>query len=134
MVNQAKSSNSFGSFVALAVVLGIGIWIWHDWMDSETRVLPVHMRANAWIAGEYQTCFSVGKGPDNADREFSQDIADMLVLDCDANGTNESHDLQVKFTKPFSSNIGEKEHRTWNCQRQQSSDGTTLNCQLKEPN
>jgi hypothetical protein len=132
MINQAKSSNSFGSFVALAFVLGIGIVMWHAWKDSETRALPVHMRANSWLAGEYKICFSVGKGPDNADREFSQDIADMISLDCDAEETNETHELQVKFTKSLLSNDGEKEKQTWNCQRQQSSDGTTLNCRLKE--
>jgi hypothetical protein len=121
----------FKVVAGIAVFVVIAVLLLHSWLDSETRVLPVHMRANGWIVGEYRTCFSLGKGPDDSDQQFSHDIADMLFLDCDGNETSESHDLDVKFTKPLFSDEGEKKQRTWNCQRKQSDEGVaSLECNL----
>lgn len=132
IVPKKNDSNAAGGIIALVIVAAIGLYAWHGWADTETRVLPVSMHANSWIAGEYRTCVSLGKGPDDVDREFSHDIADMLLLDCTGDDTSESHDLQVKFTKPIFTDDGEKKQRMWNCQRQQSGSGTSLDCQLKK--
>jgi hypothetical protein len=126
-----KNDDAGGVIVTLLVIVVGGAFALHTWLDSKTRILPVHMRANGWIVGEYQTCVSLGK--ENPTEEYSQTIADLVFLDCGEKETSESHDLEVKFAKPWFSDVAEKKEHIWNCQRKQSDGGvTSLECDLKD--
>jgi hypothetical protein len=126
-----KNDDAGGVVVALLVIVIGGAFALHAWLDSKTRILPVQMQANSWIVGEYQTCISLGK--ENPTGEYDQTIADLAFLDCGKKETSESHDLEVKFAKPWFSDVADKKQHVWNCQRKQSDGGvTSLECNLKD--
>src|SRR5438270_4033179 len=113
-----KKNDDPGKIVSVLLVIIVGgAFALHAWLDSETRILPVQMRANAWIVGEYQTCISLSK--ENPTGEYSRTIADLVLLNCGEKQTSESHDLEVKFAKPWFSDVAEKKEHIWNCQRKQ---------------
>jgi hypothetical protein len=122
-----KKKNDTPWISTLVIIGAIVFFVGHYWLDSDTRVVPVHMSADHWIVGEFRKCVSLGT-KDDANGDFRSNVSDIAYLDCD--DTTESHDLQVKFTN--SSSSGEKKARRWNCQRQQLGEGvTSLDCKLE---
>jgi hypothetical protein len=94
-----------------------GDWYFNesDWHPRE-REIPVFFKANKWVEGEIQTCYS---GKTTTPQEPD---AEVKVISCSFE-ENEPHVIRVKFLGPIKAD-SDKE---WKCERLQ----TTIGCRLQ---
>ena len=98
---------------------------------SHNKIVAVRLTPLSWIPGEFKTCRSLG--PPGA-IDFSSipghralgPKREITSLECDASG--DYHDLKVRFWGPATG----LQTTTWNCQRTESGEGTSLSCKIKD--